>query len=522
MITETQQKQRNPIVFLDISIDGEKAGRIVIELRSDVAPRTAENFRALCTGEKGIGVFGKPLHFKGCRFHKAISQFMLQGGDIVNNDGTGGESIYGPTFEDENFQIIHDAGVVSMANAGRRNTNGSQFCVTTVPCPQLDGTNVAFGRVLAGLGIVSEIQQLADDGRLTVECLIEDCGEIAEEGWDVCCRDGSADRLPEHPEDLRVNLTIEELMRSIRDVKTVGNALFGAAQYQAAARKYRKCARFLRRAADVLAEGSKGPGDDCEYIASTATVVFRYCVQIEELMRSIRDVKTVGNALFGAAQYQAAARKYRKCARFLRRAADVLAEGSKGPGDDCEYIASTATVVFREELMRSIRDVKTVGNALFGAAQYQAAARKYRKCARFLRRAADVLAEGSKGPGDDYNEEILTYRVQCSLNLAACAARVRDHRACITSCTEVLRIDANNEKALYRRAQASFALQDYEAALADLRRADCVAPRNGAVRKLLEDVRHEYRSYNELQKQRLAKFFREHSESCAAAVAGRH
>nr|XP_034836523.1 peptidyl-prolyl cis-trans isomerase D [Maniola hyperantus] len=383
MITETQQKQRNPIVFLDISIDGEKAGRIVIELRSDVAPRTAENFRALCTGEKGIGVFGKPLHFKGCRFHKAISQFMLQGGDIVNNDGTGGESIYGPTFEDENFQIIHDAGVVSMANAGRRNTNGSQFCVTTVPCPQLDGTNVAFGRVLAGLGIVSEIQQLADDGRLTVECLIEDCGEIAEEGWDVCCRDGSADRLPEHPEDLRVNLTIEELMRSIRDVKTVGNALFGAAQYQAAARKYRKCARFLRR-------------------------------------------------------------------------------------------------------------------------------------------AADVLAEGSKGPGDDYNEEILTYRVQCSLNLAACAARVRDHRACITSCTEVLRIDANNEKALYRRAQASFALQDYEAALADLRRADCVAPRNGAVRKLLEDVRHEYRSYNELQKQRLAKFFREHSESCAAAVAGRH
>ncbi|KPJ01403.1 41 kDa peptidyl-prolyl cis-trans isomerase [Papilio xuthus] len=107
MISGSQRKrqQRNPLVFLDIVTDGEPAGRIVIELRADIVPRTAENFRALCTGEKGIGTNGKPLHYKGVRFHKAVSQFMVQGGDIINGDGTGGESIYGPTFEDENFNL---------------------------------------------------------------------------------------------------------------------------------------------------------------------------------------------------------------------------------------------------------------------------------------------------------------------------------------------------------------------------------------------------------------------------------
>ncbi|CAH2251691.1 peptidyl-prolyl cis-trans isomerase D [Pararge aegeria] len=380
MITGTQTKQRNPLVFLDVSIDGEKAGRIVIELRYDVVPKTAENFRALCTGEKGIGVFGKPLHYKGCRFHKAISQFMLQGGDIINGDGTGSESIYGPTFEDENFQLTHLTGVVSMANAGR-NSNGSQFCVTTVPCPQLDGTNVAFGNVLAGLGIAIEIQRLSDDGHISVECVIDDCGEITEESWDVSCRDGTADQLPEYPEDIRINLTIEELMQRIREVKTVGNSLFCAAQYKTATRKYHKCLRFLYH-------------------------------------------------------------------------------------------------------------------------------------------ARDVLEEGRKGPHDDYDEEITTYILQCNLNLAACFTKMDDFRACIRCCSAVLNIDSENEKALYRRGHANFALQNYEAALSDLKRADQVSPKNKAVQKLLEDVRHSYKNYNDLQKQRLSKFFREQKEE--SAVAGHH
>jgi hypothetical protein len=111
----------NPRVYFDVEIAGEPAGRVVMELRADVVPRTAENFRALCTGEKGTGRSGKRLHFQGSSFHRIIPQFMCQGGDFTRGNGTGGESVYGATFADENFVLKHDApGVLSMANAGVR------------------------------------------------------------------------------------------------------------------------------------------------------------------------------------------------------------------------------------------------------------------------------------------------------------------------------------------------------------------------------------------------------------------
>ncbi len=127
-----------PPVFLDISIEGSLLGRLEIELFDDT-PITSENFRALCTGEKGKGKSGKNLHYKGSTFHRVIPGFMIQGGDITHGDGTGGESIYGQTFKDENYLHRHDDCYrVAMANNGEKDSNGSQFYITTVLCPWLD------------------------------------------------------------------------------------------------------------------------------------------------------------------------------------------------------------------------------------------------------------------------------------------------------------------------------------------------------------------------------------------------
>eukprot|EP00029_Vermamoeba_vermiformis_P000092 TRINITY_DN100_c0_g1_i1.p2 TRINITY_DN100_c0_g1~~TRINITY_DN100_c0_g1_i1.p2 ORF type:complete len:172 (-),score=52.94 TRINITY_DN100_c0_g1_i1:89-604(-) len=169
----------NPKVFFDVTIGGTAAGRIVFELFSDIVPKTAENFRALCTGEKGVGKSGKPLHFKNSVFHRVIPEFMLQGGDFTRGNGTGGESIYGEKFADENFKVKHTIpGLLSMANAGP-GTNGSQFFVTTVPCPWLDGKHVVFGKVLEGMEVVKKIETYgSQSGKTSKVVTIADCGQL--------------------------------------------------------------------------------------------------------------------------------------------------------------------------------------------------------------------------------------------------------------------------------------------------------------------------------------------------------
>ena len=241
-------------VWFDIKIGEEKAGRVMFELYSDIVPKTAENFRALCTGEKGVGKQGKPLHFKDSTFHRVIKSFMIQGGDFTAHNGTGGESIYGEKFEDENFDLKHEKPfLLSMANAGP-GTNGSQFFVTTVPTPHLDGKHVVFGEVISGKSVVRQVENIpaGPNDKPEKECVIEDCGEISEgaeiDEFTKKEPDSTGDTYEDFPED-QLPKSEEwkgtEIVRITEDLKNMGAKAFKGGELSLALSKYQKALRYL-------------------------------------------------------------------------------------------------------------------------------------------------------------------------------------------------------------------------------------------------------------------------------------
>jgi peptidylprolyl isomerase len=178
-IASTTAVAANPKVAMDVSIGGQPAGTLTLELFADVVPKTAENFRALCTGEKGMGKSGKPLSYAGSTFHRIIPGFMIQGGDFTRGNGTGGESIYGEKFADENFNLKHTGpGILSMANAGP-NTNGSQFFITVAETPWLDGKHVVFGKVVDGMDVLKKMEdQGTRSGQTKAAVVLTDCKQL--------------------------------------------------------------------------------------------------------------------------------------------------------------------------------------------------------------------------------------------------------------------------------------------------------------------------------------------------------
>jgi len=175
------EEESNPYVYFDLAVQDQQGaallGTVIFELFEDITPICAENFRCLCTGEKG-----EQFGFKESIFHRIIPGFMCQGGDFTNGDGTGGVSIYGETFDDENFQIKHtQAGLLSMANAGP-NTNGSQFFITTAKTPWLDGKHTVFGRVVLGMPVVRQMESAGtEDGTPQAQIWIAECGQLSQE-----------------------------------------------------------------------------------------------------------------------------------------------------------------------------------------------------------------------------------------------------------------------------------------------------------------------------------------------------
>uniref|UniRef100_A0A1L8DUB9 Putative hsp90 co-chaperone cpr7/cyclophilin n=2 Tax=Nyssomyia neivai TaxID=330878 RepID=A0A1L8DUB9_9DIPT len=320
----------NPLVFLDIRINEERVGRMVIELRKDVVPKTAENFRLLCLGTIR-NASGKTLSYRGTKFRKVQRIFMAQGGDV-------GESIYGPTFEDENFILHHDEGAVSMANYGTPNTNSSQFFITAINCSHLDGTNVVVGYVLRGLGILGEMEKFTtDEGIPTASIVIENCGEITEGmDWGFCDNDGSTDHFPPFPldwDDSVQQLNIEQMLCVLTRIRNAGNYYFKNGNNVEAIRRYNKAIRyyqFFSNAPTLSAPDrchlEKANAINCVNIAAVHMKSNNFTATIQVCNDALKLHPTNSKALFRRGQAEIELKNYENALSDLKRAYHLMPE----------------------------------------------------------------------------------------------------------------------------------------------------------------------------------------------------
>ncbi|KAF7988196.1 hypothetical protein HCN44_007690 [Aphidius gifuensis] len=372
--SDTDNSTHNPIVYLDLELDGHRVGRVIIELFKNIVPKTAENFRSLCTGEKGIGKFGKKLHYKGSYFHRVVSKFMIQGGDIINFDGTGGESIYGSYFEDENFNIKHkEGGLLSMVNEGKPNTNSSQFIITTEPSYQLNDTNVVFGKVIKGFGAVQELNEVDVVNDKPIEKIqIVDCGELKpNDDWKIFEKDGTPDIYPNWLEDW-------------------------------------------------------------DYYNDTDN--------------------------------------------------DKI---------DHKFI-----------ITKVIEKIKESGNYYFSNKNYITAKRKYLKALRYY----NWINKMTNIP-DDLKPILSNLKMSIDLNLTAVYLKLNKYRDVIKICNNILSIDKNNTKALFRKSQANFGLNEYNLSLADLQKANLSSPNNPDVIREIQKVKNTIKSYLNVEKESYKRMF---------------